>query len=350
MRCASRSGFAAGAIVNDPVTTILVIEDEEVLRVSLSDYLEDRGFRVLSEENGRAGLEVFERVRPDLVLTDLRMPEADGLDVLEGAKKLCPDVPLIVVSGTGRIDDSIQALRMGAWDFILKPVEDMSIIMDAVNQALERALVQRENRTYQANLEKLVEERTAELEQANTRLKDINARLRKVIDTTRKLSAYSEVTELGSTLLTEFASHMRATSGSLFLVDNGGLRLLHSLKPEGPEPGEVASYIPFPLPEGSLLRRAVEEGQPILIEDISKDETIRAGGAIGYRGGSALAFPLADEARQPAGVLTLHSETPSFFVAQDKEIGAILASYSSETLRATHAAETLRRVQSDIAS
>ncbi|MCP4676447.1 MAG: response regulator, partial [Deltaproteobacteria bacterium] len=112
--------------MNEASPTILVIEDEKILCESMADYLEDLDFRVLTAENGRLGLELFERERPDLVLTDLRMPEVDGLEVLARAGELAPETPLIVVSGTGRISDSVQALRLGAWDYILKPVEDMS--------------------------------------------------------------------------------------------------------------------------------------------------------------------------------------------------------------------------------
>ena len=148
-------------------TSILVIEDEAVLRESMADYLEDRNFRVLTAENGRVGLEIFEREHPDLVLTDLRMPEVDGLEVLRRTGEISPETPLIVVSGTGRIGDSIQALRLGAWDYILKPIEDMSIISLAVEKALERARLRQENRRYQENLETLVGERTEELETAN---------------------------------------------------------------------------------------------------------------------------------------------------------------------------------------
>ena len=131
--------------MSDAPTTILVIEDEVFIRESLCDYLEDRGFRVLGAENGRVGLEIFERESPDLVLTDLRMPEVDGLEVLRCAVALSPSTPLIVVSGTGNIADSVQALRLGAWDYVLKPINDLSIILHVVEKALERARLQREN-------------------------------------------------------------------------------------------------------------------------------------------------------------------------------------------------------------
>jgi signal transduction histidine kinase len=148
----------------DQMPLILTIDDEKVIRQSISNFLEDFDFNVIQAENGRVGLEVFEQKKPDLVLVDLRMPEVDGLDVLAKISKDSPDTPIIVVSGTGMITDTIEALHLGAWDYILKPVEDMSILLHSVNKALERAKLIRDNRSYQCNLEQRVEEKTVALQ------------------------------------------------------------------------------------------------------------------------------------------------------------------------------------------
>jgi len=200
-------------------------------------------------------MDIFEREHPDLVLTDLRMPEVDGLEVLRRAGELSPETPLIVVSGTGRIGDSIQALRLGAWDYILKPVEDMSIISIAVEKALERSRLLRENRTYQENLETLVHERTAELEDANTRLENVNTRLRKIVETTQGLNACIDVHHFGLRILDEFAANMAATGGSLYFVEDNGLRRAHSL-----DPGHSPDFLPFPLAEHSVIKKVLDSG------------------------------------------------------------------------------------------
>ena len=105
--------------------TILIIDDEEILRESIGGFLEDRDFNVIQGENGKVGIELFKKYSPDLVITDLRMPEVDGLEVLKTIHNISKDIPLIVISGTGRIEDSVEALRSGAWDYILKPVLDI---------------------------------------------------------------------------------------------------------------------------------------------------------------------------------------------------------------------------------
>ncbi len=106
---------------------ILVIDDEEYILDSYKHYLGDLDYTVFTAENGRIGLDLHAEHEPDLVIVDLRMPIVDGMDVLREIKKSTPDTPVIVVSGTGVISDVIEALRIGAWDYMLKPIEDLSV-------------------------------------------------------------------------------------------------------------------------------------------------------------------------------------------------------------------------------
>ncbi|MBU2510922.1 response regulator [bacterium] len=142
---------------------ILTIDDESLIRESIVDYLEDSGFEVLQAENGRIGLEVFRSELPDIILVDLRMPEIDGLDVLTTVTKEAPATPIIVISGTGVIQDVIDALRLGAWDYLVKPISDLAVLEHAVNKCLERAELLKENQRYKENLEVEVKASTADL-------------------------------------------------------------------------------------------------------------------------------------------------------------------------------------------
>ncbi|NJB68740.1 two-component sensor histidine kinase/CheY-like chemotaxis protein [Desulfobaculum xiamenense] len=151
---------------------ILTIDDEAVIRDSIEAYLEDCGYGVLQAENGRRGLEVFRSESPDLVLVDLRMPEIDGLDVLASVTRESPLTPVIVVSGTGVLHDAIEALRLGAWDFVTKPIQDMDVLHRAVGKALERAQQLHRRVRYREELERDVERRTHELLEANHRLNE----------------------------------------------------------------------------------------------------------------------------------------------------------------------------------
>ena len=164
------------------ITTILAMDDEALIRETISIYLENRGFRVLQAANGREGVEMFAKERPDLLLLDLRMPEMDGLEAMDHIRELDPDVPCIVVSGTGILGDAINALKRGAWDYVLKPIEDMAILGHAVDKALERARLFRENACYQRGLEAALDVRTADLRQARQRLEEQNLFLTTLIE------------------------------------------------------------------------------------------------------------------------------------------------------------------------
>jgi putative nucleotidyltransferase with HDIG domain len=150
---------------------ILTIDDEYLIREIITDYLEDIGYDVVQAENGIKGLEVFRSEKPDLVLVDLRMPEMDGLDVLSIINKESPQTPIIMVSGTGILQDAIEAIRKGAWDYVSKPIQDMAVLDHAVNRSLERAQLLRENESYKKDLEDKVHQRTKELEISNAQLR-----------------------------------------------------------------------------------------------------------------------------------------------------------------------------------
>jgi DNA-binding NtrC family response regulator len=161
---------------------ILVIDDESIIRESMTAYLEDSGFRVCQANDGREGLEVFRREQPDLVMVDLRMPGIDGLEVLSTVMTESPDTPTLVVSGTGVIQDAIEALRMGALDFVTKPILDMAVLEHAAKKALERARLRVENRHYREHLEEEIRCRTVELVERTRELQESETKLSAIIE------------------------------------------------------------------------------------------------------------------------------------------------------------------------
>lgn len=139
--------------MHNPSAKLLIIDDDEVVRASLAAYLEDSGFSVLQASNGLQGLEVFELQRPDLVICDLRMPQVDGLELIRRINELDTEVPVVVVSGAGVMSDAVEALRLGAADYLIKPLEDLAVLEHSVHRALDRARLRVENQRYREKLE-----------------------------------------------------------------------------------------------------------------------------------------------------------------------------------------------------
>ncbi|OQY33168.1 MAG: hypothetical protein B6241_08680 [Spirochaetaceae bacterium 4572_59] len=149
---------------------ILIIDDESLIRQVFSYYLEDQGYEIVTADNGRTGIELLKEELPQIILTDLRMPEANGMDVLKAARELDPEIPVVVISGVNSLDDAINALRQGAWDYLIKPVRDLSILSYTIEKSLEKSSLLKENRQYREHLEELVEERTMQLQLRNEQL------------------------------------------------------------------------------------------------------------------------------------------------------------------------------------
>ncbi|HHK0522566.1 TPA: two-component system response regulator RssB [Pseudomonas aeruginosa] len=133
--------------------TLLIIDDDEVVRESLAAYLEDSNFKVLQALNGLQGLQIFESEQPDLVICDLRMPQIDGLELIRRIRQTASETPIIVLSGASVMSDAVEALRLGAADYLIKPLEDLAVLEHSVRRALDRAYLRVENQRYRDKLE-----------------------------------------------------------------------------------------------------------------------------------------------------------------------------------------------------
>ncbi|BBO76297.1 hypothetical protein DSCW_37140 [Desulfosarcina widdelii] len=168
---------------------VLIIDDEDIIRDSVATYLGDSGFDVHQATDGREGLRRFQEIRPDVVLLDLRMPRMDGLEVLEAISEELDQVPVIVVTGAGVLQDAVAALRLGAFDFVTKPIVDMAVLEHAVLRALENNRLKEENRRYQAHLEDEIRIRTRDLHRRTEELEVANADLQNEMEIREKTAA-----------------------------------------------------------------------------------------------------------------------------------------------------------------
>lgn len=139
--------------MSDVSRKLLIIDDDAPVRQSIVAYLEDSGFQVLEATDGASGLALYRKHRPELVITDLKMPGLDGLKVLQAIHEESPDLPVIVISGAGVMGDVVSSLRLGASDYLIKPIVDMEMLVHSVRRALERCDLLLQNQRYRDKLE-----------------------------------------------------------------------------------------------------------------------------------------------------------------------------------------------------
>jgi PAS domain S-box-containing protein len=145
---------------------ILIIDDEEGIRKVLQIILSQSGYTVLCAADGREGLDLVERERPAVVVTDIRMPGVDGIELLRTVKAGDDAVEVIVITGHGEMSLAIEALKLRASDFINKPISNDAILL-AVERAFERIALRRQLEEHTQTLERKVKEATEELQRVN---------------------------------------------------------------------------------------------------------------------------------------------------------------------------------------
>src|SRR6476646_8242460 len=161
--------------------TILIVEDDRAMRMMLREALEEDGYTVEDVGGGRAGIDRVKQGGVDLVISDVKMPDLDGLDMLREIKAVTPSPHVITITAFGSIDTAIRAVKLGAFDYITKPFEIEQLIL-----SVEKALAERALRSEVARLRAEV--------QRSSRFGDIvgkSAVMREVFDLIRRLSTSS---------------------------------------------------------------------------------------------------------------------------------------------------------------
>ena len=158
--------------------TLLLVEDEQVLRESMAELLAEEGYEVLQAPDGQAAHDLVLQRPVDLVLTDVRMPKMDGLVLLGHLRRIIPQTPVIMMTAYGTVESAVAAMRQGAFDYLLKPVQFEDALLK-IRKALEFSEL---SRTQHVITEQLAEESTFHNLVGNS------ASIRKLFDTVRKLS------------------------------------------------------------------------------------------------------------------------------------------------------------------
>ena len=146
--------------------TILIVDDDPSMRASLGEFLGDLGHDVLEACDGIEGEALWRRERPELTLCDLRMPGGvSGLDLLRTIHSEDPEAAVVVVSGSADMRDAVQSLKLGALDYLVKPIFDLDVVEHAVRRALRHAALLESNRRYHEQLEEANAHLLARLDQ-----------------------------------------------------------------------------------------------------------------------------------------------------------------------------------------
>ena len=141
---------------------ILLVDDEAGIRNVLEISLTDIGYRVRAARNGEEALTLYKRYAPDIVITDIKMPGMDGIELLSRIKQINPETEVIMITGHGDIDLAIKSLKLEATDFVTKPINDEALEI-AMKRARDRIQMRRKIKKYTENLEQLVEEKSRKL-------------------------------------------------------------------------------------------------------------------------------------------------------------------------------------------
>lgn len=127
-----------------PKARILVVDDEESILETVSGILEDEGYEVITAPSGKEGIKQFKETSPDVVLLDVWLPDTDGLEVLRAIKEDADTTSVIMISGHSNIEKAVEAIKLGAYDFLEKPLSLEKVIIP-INNALEKQRLEREN-------------------------------------------------------------------------------------------------------------------------------------------------------------------------------------------------------------
>jgi signal transduction histidine kinase len=143
---------------NDSSHLLLLVDDEEDIREVLQMPLEDMGYEVLTADNAESALSIFRSRGPDIVLTDIKMPGMDGIELLREIKKERADTEVIMITGHGDMDLAIKSLKYEATDFVIKPIH-VDTLEIALDRAEERIHTRLQLREHTRNLERLIQEK-----------------------------------------------------------------------------------------------------------------------------------------------------------------------------------------------
>ena len=138
------------------MSNILIIDDEKAIRKTLSEILSYEGYKIDEAGDGEEGLKKVKEKEYDVILCDIKMPKIDGIEFLEKAKEISPDIPIIMISGHGTIETAVEAVKKGAYDYISKP-PDLNRLLITIRNAMDKTTLVAETKVLKRKFSKVQE-------------------------------------------------------------------------------------------------------------------------------------------------------------------------------------------------
>ncbi|MDX9856171.1 MAG: GAF domain-containing protein [candidate division Zixibacteria bacterium] len=256
---------------------IIVIDDEKRMCESLSALLQGGGIEVRAFQDSPAAVEMIRNERVDLVVTDIKMPHMDGLQILKAVKEIDDGIPVILMTGYGSMDTALEAIAQGAYNYLLKPVEFAQLEL-----AVKRALEKRRSDLAQRSLMEQLKLSNFILE---SRISELNA----LYEAGKSIGSTANLTELLKQLVALASAVTNAEIGSIMLVDDRGEYLTIEAATGLDEDIIRSTRLPI---GASIAGYVAKTGEPLIIENIEHDERFARMNRERYSSGSLLSVPL----------------------------------------------------------
>lgn len=308
---------------------VLIVDDEKGMRETLERILLQDNHQVETAGDAAEATQKLHARPYDILISDVMMPEINGIDLLKTIHHDFPEVKVLMITGQPTVETVSEAVRYNAFDFLTKPVLK-NRLCDAVNSAAHQKWQEDQARQIDSIHEHTFIEQKRQIGYFSQRLKQISLGM-------RKFSFCRNLDQLATEILTVMAKNMGADGGSLFIRKERNLHLICSL-----DPGHQVDAIPLPPPPETVLGTLFRKKQAFYVNDITRDRNYQSSGWSGYKNGTLLALPFQDDSGEIQCVVTLHNKQRPPFTILDLELGMIIAAHSMEILKAHELNESLR--------
>ncbi len=307
---------------------IIIIDDEERMCDSLMTLLRDDGYQVRSFQNPVTAVDVIRNEKVDLVITDIKMPEMDGLAILKVVKEVDEDIPVILMTGYASLDTAVKAVERGAYDYLMKPVEFTHLEL-----AVRRALQKR-----RSDLERL--QLMEELKLSNLILHRRIGELNALYEAGKSIGSAANLKDLLRQIVALASSVTEAQLGSIMLLDER--RQCLTIEAAIGLDQAVIDRTRLPVGE-SIAGHVARTGRPLVIENIESDENFRRINREKYRSASLLCAPLTIKNKVIGVINMANKQGDDSFTKNDLRLLTTFASQAAVAVDDAHQFEKNRR-------